>query len=310
MKLSIIIPCYNEEDSVLKIYEKILTELKDIKIELIFIDDGSKDKTIEKLKELYDQDKKRVRVISFSRNFNKEAAIYAGLAHSTGEYTCIIDADLQQNPRYLTEMITCLDENPEYDQVVMKMARRNTDNMIMKVFKGIFYNLIDYLSDVHFEKDASDFRMFRKGIVESILKMTENNRFSKGLFAWVGYKTKYLSYEVEPRLTGKTKFNFKNSFRYALDGIVGYTVKPLLFAFITGIGLILGSLIYFIIVLFQGVNAYQFAPLIIIVILMSGIQLIALGIIGEYISKLYLEIKNRPIYIARKKWGFEDDNIL
>ena len=309
MKLSIIIPCHNEEGNVHKIYDKILEEFKDTKIELIFIDDGSRDKTIEELEELYNRDKKRVRVISFSRNFNKEAAIYAGLVHSTGDYTCIIDADLQQNPKYLVEMINYLDDNPECDQVVMTKIKP-IDNSFIKFCKRLFYNLIDSLSDTHFEKDASDFRMFRKSVTESILKMAEVNRFSKGIFSWLGYKTKYLQYEVEPRLIGKTKFNFKNSFKYALDGIVGYTVKPLLLSFYLGLFILVGDIGYLIFTIIRGSAAYEYSILIIIILFISSIQLIALGIIGEYLSKLYLEIKNRPIYIARKKLGFEDDNIL
>lgn len=309
MKLSIIIPCHNEEGNIYKIYEKILEELKDNKIELIFIDDGSKDKTIEELEELYHRDKKRVRVISFSRNFNKEAAIYAGLIHGVGDYTCIIDADLQQNPKYLVEMIKYLDDNPECDQVVMT-KKKPIDNSFIKFCKRLFYGLIDSLSETHFEKDASDFRMFRKSVTDSILKMTEVNRFSKGIFSWLGYKTKFLQYEVEPRLVGKTKFNFKTSFKYALDGIVGYTIKPLLMAFYLGLIILFGTIGYLILTIIQGPEAYEYAVLIIIILFACSIQLITLGIIGEYLSKLYLEIKNRPIYIARKKLGFEDDSIL
>lgn len=309
MKLSIVIPCYNEEGNVEKLHERIAEELKDIKLEMIFVDDGSKDKTYESLKKVYENDPTRVKVITFSRNFGKEAAMYAGISNSSGEYTCIIDADLQQNPKYLLEMMDYLDKNEECDQVAMVMKKRTVDSGLMRFCKKCFYKLIDSLSDVHFEKDASDFRMFRKTVRDSIVSLGEKNRFSKGIFSWIGYKTKYMTYEVEKRASGVTKFNFKNSVKYAIEGIVGYTVKPLTMSIVAGIISFLAAFIYLLVYLIADLDS-AVAPIIIVILFISAIQFIFIGIIGEYIAKSYIEIKQRPIYIARKKLGFEDENIL
>ena len=314
MKLSIIVPCKNEEDNVEELYSKINEVLNKIKYEIIFIDDGSSDKTFERLSDLYEKDIKHVKVLSFSRNFKKDAAIHAGLVHASGEYTCILDGDLQQNPKYLLDMIEFLNNNKEYDEVAMVMKNRTVDNFFMKLCKGIFYKLIDSLSDVHFENAASDFRMFRKNVREAVISLSEKSRFSKGIFAWVGFRVKYLPYDVEPRRKGKTSFNFSSSMKYAIDGILSFSFKPLKIAINCGILTLFAFLIYLIVLLVKiiGFN-YEFTighAIILLMLFLFGIQFLLLGIIGEYIGKINGEVKNRPVYIIREKLGFNTETIL
>lgn len=310
MKLSVIIPSYNEEGNVKGIYESLAKTLKDITYELIYVDDGSKDKTYTELEELYKKDKKHVRVISFSRNFKKEAAIYAGLSHSNGEYTCIIDGDMQQNPKYLLEMLNFLEQNSDYEQVAMVMKKRRVDNFIMKICKKAFYFIIDKISDVHFESGASDFRMFRRCVLDAILSLTEKNRFSKGIFSWVGFNTKYMEYEVEPRVHGKSSFNFFNSLNYAIDGILGFSTKPLRISTYLGMFSSFIAFVYAIIIIIEkiayGIEVSGYASIICVILLLGGLQLISIGILGEYLAKTYVETKKRPVYIIRKSLGFED----
>ena len=314
MKLSIIVPCKNEEDNVEELYSKINEVLNKIKYEIIFIDDGSSDKTFERLSDLYEKDIKHVKVLSFSRNFKKDAAIHAGLVHASGEYTCILDGDLQQNPKYLLDMIDFLNNNKEYDEVAMVMKNRTVDSFLMKVCKGIFYKLIDSLSDVHFENAASDFRMFRKNVREAVISLSEKSRFSKGIFAWVGFNVKYLPYDVEPRRKGKTSFNFSSSLKYAIDGILSFSFKPLKISINCGILTLLSFLIYLIVLLVRiiGFN-FEFTighAIILLMLFLFGIQFLLLGIIGEYIGKINGEVKNRPVYIIREKLGFNTETIL
>lgn len=302
MKLSVIIPSYNEEGNVKGIYDSLSKTLKNVSYELIYIDDGSKDKTLEELEEVYNKDKKHVKVISFSRNFKKEAAIYAGLSHSSGEYTCIIDGDMQQNPKYLLEMLDFLEDNNDYEQVAMVMKKRKVDNFIMKICKKAFYFIIDKISDISFVSGASDFRMFRKCVKDSVLSLTEKRRFSKGIFSWVGFNTKYMEYEVEPRVNGKSSFNFINSLNYAIDGILGYSTKPLRFATYVGLLSCIISIIYAIIIIVGTLSSYTW--IIFVILLLGGLELISIGILGEYLAKTYVEVKNRPVYIIRKSLGF------
>ena len=314
MKLSIIVPCKNEEDNVEELYSKINEVLNKIKYEIIFIDDGSSDKTFERLSDLYEKDIKHVKVLSFSRNFKKDAAIHAGLVHASGEYTCILDGDLQQNPKYLLDMIEFLNNNKEYDEVAMVMKNRTVDNFFMKICKGLFYSLIDSLSDVHFENAASDFRMFRKNVREAVISLSEKSRFSKGIFAWVGFNVKYLPYDVEPRRKGKTSFNFSSSLKYAIDGILSFSFKPLKISINCGILTLLAFLIYLIVLLVRiiGFN-FEFTighAIILLMLFLFGVQFLLLGIIGEYIGKINGEVKNRPVYIIREKLGFNTETIL
>jgi glycosyltransferase involved in cell wall biosynthesis len=314
MKLNVVIPCYNEEGNIRLMYEKLCEVLKDIKYQIIYVNDGSSDKTYNVLEELYNKDKKHIKVINFSRNFGKDSAIYAGLAHSNAKYTAIVDGDLQQNPKYLLEMMDFLENNPSYDEVAMVNETRKKEGAITKFLKNSFYSFINILSDTKFHKGASDFRMFRKDVVQAILSLEESNRFSKGIFSWVGFNTKYLSYEVESRHSGKSNFNIKSSFKYAWNGIVNFSVKPLKLATIIGVICSLFSFIYLIIVFIKtiatGADVPGYPSLICFVLLLGGLNLTAIGIVGEYISKMYLEIKNRPVYIAKNKLGFDDDEVL
>jgi glucosyltransferase len=314
MKLNVIIPCYNEEGNILLMHSKLTDTLKDLKYELIFINDGSKDNTDKKLEELYKQDKKHVKVINFSRNFGKDAAIYAGLSNSNAQYSVVIDADLQHNPKYLLDMMDFLDKNPEYDEVAMVNETRIKENFIIKFLKGCFYDFMNKLSDTKFHKGASDFRMFRKCVTEAIVSLGENNRFSKGIFSWVGFNIKYLPYVVEDRHSGKSNFNLSKQFKYAWDGIVNFSVKPLKLATLFGSIISIVAFVYLLVIVIKtlctGADVPGYPSLISVILLLGGMNLMAIGIVGEYVSKMYLEIKKRPIYVAKTKLGFEDDDVL
>ena len=311
MKLDIIVPAYNEEGNVKKLYEKIKDVLKKEKFRIIFVNDGSTDDTYKILKELYKEDKERVRVVNFSRNFGKEAAMYAGIEKSTAKYTAIIDADLQQNPKYLVEMLEFLEKNEEYDEVAMVNKDRSNYKGIGKWATRTFYKLMNSLSDVKFEEDASDFRMFRSYVRTAILKLSEKNRFTKGIFGYIGFKIKCIPYKVEKRNSGKSKFNLRKTLSYGVDGIVGYSIKPLKIAPVMGfITSILGFiyLIYLIIkTIVVGIETPGFATIVCLILFIGGIELLCIGILGEYISKVFVETKNRPIYLEKNSLGFEDD---
>lgn len=313
MKLSIIIPCKNEEGNIEDLFKKLNDTLKNIKYEAIFIDDGSTDKTLEKLHKLYDKDMQHVKVLSFSRNFRKEAAMLAGLEHATGEYTCFIDADLQQNPKYLIEMYEFLENNKDYDEVSMVMKNINHKG-IMNLGKNAFYKLMNSLCDIKLESAASDFRMFRTNVKEAMISLSEKNRFTKGIFSWVGFNVKYLPYEVEPRTSGNSSFGFIASVKYAFEGILAFSSKPLKLSTNLGILSILASFIYLIVVLVQvlalGYKLNAVYALIILMLFMFGIQFILLGVVGAYISNINTEVKNRPVYIVKEKLGFSDKGIL
>lgn len=314
MKLNVVIPMFNEEGNVALLHKALSDALKDIKYELIFVNDGSRDKTYSMLKDIYDNDQKHVRVINFSRNFGKDAAIYAGLAHAKAKYTAVIDADLQQNPKYLLEMMDVLDKEEDVDVVSMVNETRDKENGLVKFLKNGFYSFINVLSDTKFHKGASDFRMFRFGVVEAILSLGENNRFSKGIFSWVGFNTKYLPYKVEDRHSGKSNFNIRRSFKYAFDGIINFSVKPLKLATIIGTICSSVSFIYLLVVLIKtlitGADVPGYPSLICVTLLLGGLNLMAVGILGEYIAKMYIEIKKRPIYVAKNKLGFDNDDVL
>ena len=308
MKLSIIVPVFNEEEVIRKFYDVISKTLENKKYELLFINDGSTDKTTKILKNMHQNDKECVKIVNFSRNFGKEAAIYAGLKASNGDYTAIIDADLQQNPKYLLEMKEFLDNNEEYDEICMIQK-----GVKKRGFQNLFYKMISKLSKIEFVSGASDFRMFRKYVKDSILEMTEVNRFTKGIFSFIGFKTFYKPYVVEARKGGKTKWKFKDLISYAINGIIGYSTSPLKVAtyigVITSLIAVVYSIILFIRTLIMGIDLPGYASTLCIVLFLGGIQLLCMGILGEYMSKTYLETKKRPIYIAKEKIGF-DDNIL
>ena len=308
MKISVIIPAYNEEGNITELNKKLNSALKDIDYELIYINDGSTDNTLDKIKKISTSD--NIKYISFSKNFGKESAIYAGLKYSNGDYICIIDSDLQQNPKYIISMYDYLNKNPEVDQIAMVMKNRDNESIFNKFSKKIFYKLINKLSDIKMVDGASDFRMFRKNIKDAILSLSEKNRFTKGIFSWIGFNTEYMYYKVEKRFSGKTKFTTKQQLKYAITGITNYSTKPLHLSTIIGSITSLLALIYIIITIFQvlvyGKDVPGYASLLVVTLFLGGLQLIFIGIIGTYIGKTYLETKNRPIYIEKETKGFNE----
>ncbi len=310
MKLNVVIPLYNEEGNIRALFKELTKELKNVKYNLIFVDDGSQDNSIDILTELYEKNKDIMKVISFSRNFGKESAMYAGLKAARAEYTCIIDADLQQNPKYILEMLNFLEENYDYDVVAMVNDYSNEKGS-SRFLKKTFYKVMSFASGQKTVTGASDFRLMRRDVVEALISLQETNRFSKGLFAWVGFNTYYIDYKVESRHSGHSKFKLKKQFTYAKEGIVSFSTKPLKIATILGGIISTISFIYFIEILLQtlifGKDLPGYASMMCVILLLGGIQLLVLGIIGEYIAKSYMEIKNRPIYITKKRLGFDDD---
>lgn len=306
MLLSIVVPCYNEAENIRAFYEKAKEELGDVlsHAELVFVDDGSRDGTLKELKKLCDSVPERVRVISFSRNFGKEAGILAGLQHAKGDWVAIIDADLQQNPKYIGDMLEILSRNPEYDCVAAYQKIRN-EGKILGFFKNCFYKLINRLTDVEFYRSASDFRVLSRKMVDAILSMPEKCRFSKGIFSWVGFKTYYMPYEVEKRHAGKTKWNFWRLASYAVNGIVAFSDKPLILSSIVGFLLFLISIVMLLVVVIKtllfGDPVAGYPTLASLILLGSGIQLLCIGILGQYLAKTYEEIKGRPVYLVKEE---------
>lgn len=305
MKLSMIVPCYNEVENVAAFQEAVIGAFRgcDYDYELVFVDDGSRDGTFAALKTLYVQQRCPVSVVSFSRNFGKEAGLYAGLKHATGEYISLIDADLQQRPELVREMVEILDKQPEYDIVAAYQDKRS-DGKVLTFFKEGFYSLINRLSNVKLRQDASDFRTFRRKVAESILSLPEYHRFSKGIFAWVGFNTHFIPYTACERAAGTTKWSFQKLFRYAIDGIIGFSTAPLRLSTYTGLFSSTASLIYLIVVLLQkliwGIDVPGYATIIVLILFLGGMQLFCLGLIGEYVGKNFEQSKNRPVYLARE----------
>ena len=304
MKLSFVIPCYNEESNVKLIHDEIAKIFLPLyKYEIIFVNDGSSDNTLKSLKEILKNSKAKIKVINFSRNFGKEAAIYAGLKEAKGDYISLIDADMQQDPKYVLEMVSFLDKNEEYDSVAMYQDKRK-EGKVLTFFKKSFYKVINKISDTKFQSNASDFRTFRKCVIKSVLELKEYYRFSKGIFSWVGYNTYYMPYTVKERATGTTKWSFKKLFKYALDGIISFTTAPLKMATYIGLMSSFASVVYLIFVIIQklawGIDIPGYATIITLILFLGGMQLFSLGIIGEYIGRNYIETKNRPIYIAKE----------
>lgn len=310
MKLNVIIPLYNEEGNIESLFKELIKELKGIKYSLIFVDDGSNDESMHILTELYEKNKNIMKVISFSRNFGKESAMYAGLKASRAEYTCIIDADLQQHPKHIMEMLSFLEGNSDYDVVAMVNDYSN-EKISSKFLKKSFYKVMSGASGQKTVTGASDFRLMRRDVVEALMSLQEINRFSKGLFAWVGFNTYYMTYKVGKRHSGSSKFKLKRQINYAKEGIVSFSTKPLKLATILGGMISIVSFIYFIEILLQtlisGKDIPGYASMMCVILLLGGIQLLVLGIIGEYIAKSYMEVKNRPIYITKNRLGFDDD---
>lgn len=303
-KISIIIPCYNEEEAIPFFYEEIDKISKTIKktFEFIFVNDGSKDNTIKIIKNYAKKDK-RVKYIDFSRNFGKEAAMYAGLELSSGDYIAIMDADLQDPPSLLNEMLEIL-ENEEYDCVGTRRVTRKGEPPIRSFFARMFYKLINKISKIEMVDGARDYRLMTRQMVNSILELKEYNRYSKGLFQFVGYNTKWLEYENIERIAGETKWSFWKLFLYAIEGIIAFSTIPLAISSITGIFFCLISFILIILIIIKtlilGDPTSGWPSLACIIFFVSGIQLFCLGIMGEYLSKTYLETKKRPIYIMKE----------
>ncbi len=307
MKLSMIVPCYNEAENVAA-FQKAVMEAFDgcgYDYELVFVDDGSKDATLHELRKLYKAQACPVKVVSFSRNFGKEAGLYAGLHHATGDYISLIDADLQQRPELVRDMVKILEEQPEYDVVAAYQDRRG-EGKILSFFKKSFYALINKLSNVNLKSDASDFRTFRRSVAESILSIGEYHRFSKGIFAWVGYNTCFVPYVAQPRLAGSSKWSFWKLFNYAIEGIIGYSTRPLRIATFMGCLTALSAFIYLIVVILQkligNIAIPGYASIIVLILLLGGMQLLCIGIIGEYVGRTFEQTKDRPIYIAKEIW--------
>ena len=305
MKLSLVVPCYNEAENVAPFQAAVMTAFDGCgyDYELIFVDDGSDDATLHNLKKLYARKACPVKVISFSRNFGKEAAIYAGMQHARGDYISLIDADLQQRPEIVRDMVEILDTKPEYDVVAAYQDRRG-EGKVLSFFKKCFYAVINRLSKVRLQPDASDFRTFRRSVRDSILSLTEYHRFSKGIFAWVGYDTCFIPYTACPRANGTTKWNFRKLFGYAIEGIVGFSTAPLRFATFCGSVSGVAAVIYLIMVVLEkltkGIDVPGYATIIVLILFFSSIQLFSIGIIGEYVGRNFEQGKHRPIYIAKE----------
>ncbi len=304
MLLSCIIPCYDEAENIVPFFQAAELALQPWagRYELIFVDDGSRDGTLQELEKLYYQATDRVRVVSFSRNFGKEAAIYAGLHHCQGDYVALIDADLQQRPDYVAQMLTFLEEHPEYDEVVAYQERRK-EGRLLTFCKEMFYKVIRRLTDLPFSDDASDFRVFRRNVLEAILSLTERGRFSKGIFAWVGFPTYQMPYQVEARARGTSKWSVKKLFGYAMEGISAFSTKLLLIPLIVGMLLVGVAILLAVILKICAVNGVLTVTgvgwLALLVLLLAGLQLQCLGVVAFYLGKLFTEEKGRPVYIER-----------
>ena len=302
MKLSLVVPCYNEEENIALFADTAERALDGVEYEIIFINDGSKDNTIGELKKLVDRNSANITVVDFSRNFGKEAGMYAGLQKAKGDYFSFVDADLQQPVSVAREMMEFLEENIEYDAVACYQEERIEGKGLSFLKKG-FYRVVNMMCDIQFREDASDFRTIRRSVADAILSMPEYHRFSKGIFAWVGYNTYYRPYTVQERHAGKTSWSTIKLFRYAIDGMISFSTKPLKMA--TGLGLFTSvcAVLYMLFVIFQklivGIDVPGYATLVVLILFLGGIQLIVLGIIGEYLARIHIETKHRPIFLEK-----------
>ena len=305
MKISLVIPCYNEEESLPIFYDelkRVSSEMENYEFEMLFIDDGSKDKTLSILQD-FAKDDERVKYIAFSRNFGKEAAMYAGFCNSTGDYTAVMDADMQDPPSLLPEMVKIL-ESGEYDSVATRRTTRKGEPKIRSFFARMFYKIMNKVSDADVVDGARDFRLMKREMVDAIVDMCESNRFSKGIFGWVGFKTYWMEYENVERVAGKTKWSFWKLFKYSIDGITNFSSTPLKISSFMGFIFTLISLIMTVFVFVRAL-VYQdpvqgWPSLVCIILFIGGVQLFCIGIIGQYISKMYIETKKRPHYIIAK----------
>ncbi|MBS7007092.1 glycosyltransferase family 2 protein [Anaerostipes sp.] len=301
-----IVPCFNEEEAIPYYYEEmqnVMPKIPDLKFELLFIDDGSSDGTLKVLKELAQKDD-RVRYISFSRNFGKEAALYAGLQNADGDYAVTMDVDLQDPPSLIPDMYKVIQEG-EYDSVATRRVTRKGEPKIRSFFARKFYQIINKMSDADIVDGARDFRLMKRSMVDAILSMKEYNRFSKGIFGWVGFKTKWLEYENVERVAGETKWSFWKLFHYAMEGIIAFSTTPLSIVSVIGVVICMLSFILLIVIIIRallvGDPVAGWPSLVCIITSLGGVQLLCTGIVGLYLSKTYLEAKSRPIYIVKEK---------
>ena len=304
VKLSLIVPCYNEEGNVENFLKETREAMKGYtdSYEIIFVNDGSKDSTPKKLRQLYSENKDvRIKVINFSRNFGKEAAMYAGFTEAVGEYITIIDADLQQDPKYAVEMAKILDNDPDCDMVAAYQAHRKEGKLLSKG-KHAFYKTISKMSGIDFISDASDFRTLRKCVADTIVALPEYHRFSKGIFSWVGYNTVSIPYEVRERESGETKWNLKKLIAYAFEGIMAYTNKPLKLPVYLGVILLIVSLVFGALGLLS-----PYYSIISAVLFVGSLVLICQGINGAYLGRVHTQVKDRPIFIAKEILTYELD---
>lgn len=312
-KISVVVPCYNEED-VLELFnvemEKIRKELKNVTLEVIYINDGSADNTLNILRELAKKDKNN-KYISFSKNFGKESGIYAGLKNATGDYVVVIDADLQHNPRTIIDMYNILKEK-EYDSVAVRRVDRKGEKKIISFFSRMFYKVIKAISQIEVVDGEMDFRMMNKKMYKAVLKLSETNRFSKGIFSWVGFNTKWLEQENIERAAGTTKWSFWKLVTYSMSGITAFSTMPLIISSVIGLIFCLLSFILVIYVIIKtiivGVLTPGWASTVCIIFLTSGVQLFCIGILGQYLGKTYIESKNRPLYITKESNIDEENN--
>lgn len=304
---SVIVPCYNEEENVAPFYEELLKHVsfmteKNMGLELLFVDDGSRDRTVQEVRKLREKDE-RVHLVSFSRNFGKEAAMYAGLENASGDYVVMMDADLQDPPALLPEMFSYIEQG--YDSVATRRVSRKGEPPIRSLFARAFYRLMKRISKTEIMDGARDYRLMTRQMVDSILAMHEYNRFTKGIYGWVGFETKWLEYENVERLRGETKWNFWKLFLYSLEGITAFSTVPLMLSSVVGV---LFCVLAFLMILFIIVRKLIFGDpvsgwpsLVCIILMTSGVQFFCTGILGQYLAKTYLEVKRRPIYIVKEK---------
>ena len=303
MKISVIIPCFNEESSLPVLYKRLTENLKktDREYEILFVDDGSKDKTLSIIKDFAKADNS-VRFISLSRNFGKESAMYAGFCNANGDYVAVMDADLQDPPELIPDMVRILDEG-NFDCVAARRISRKGEPKLRSLFAKLFYKILNRISNTEIIDGARDFRMMKRKPLDSIIKISEANRFSKGIFSWIGFDTFWLSYENTERVGGKTKWSFKKLFSYGIEGIINYSEAPLNFASVTGVFATLFSFLALVFIIVRklafGDPVAGWASTVCIIIFLGGLQLLSLGIIGKYLAKTYSETKHRPHYIIK-----------
>ena len=305
--LSVIVPCYNEEENVPCFYEELMKnepffKEKELEVELLYVDDGSKDKTVAEVKKLHEKDE-RVHLLSFSRNFGKEAAMYAGLQKAKGDYVVIMDVDLQDPPSLLPQMYAAIEEG--YDSAATRRVSRKGEPPIRSLFARLFYRMMKKMSKTEIMDGARDYRMMTRRMVDAIWEMKEYNRFTKGIFGWVGFETKWIAFENVERRKGETKWSFWKLFLYSIEGVTAFSTVPLSFAAVVGV---LFCILAFVMIIFIIVRTLIFGDpvsgwpsLVCIICLIAGVQLFCLGIVGQYLAKTYMEVKKRPIYLVKEE---------